>query len=81
VCDKSAKFRGVPALGSSFKQTKSEPQRTAAECVTDALTCGYRFLESAEFYGNESKVGGKLSSLVKSHEKNHFFAMRFALPP
>ena len=62
MCDKRAKFRGLPALGSSFKQTKSEPQRTAAECVIDALTCGYRFLESAEFYGNESEVGKAIKS-------------------
>jgi len=36
---------------------ESEPQRTAKECVADALDCGYRFLECAEFYGNESEVG------------------------
>ncbi|KAL3925278.1 MAG: hypothetical protein SGILL_000519 [Bacillariaceae sp.] len=32
-------------------------ERTAEECVTDALSVGYRFLECAEFYGNESEVG------------------------
>lgn len=32
-------------------------QRTAEECVRDALEVGYRFLECAEFYGNESEVG------------------------
>lgn len=37
--------------------TKEEPQRTASECVADALACGYRFLECAEFYGNEAEVG------------------------
>ena len=72
MCDKSAKFRGVPALGSSFKQTKSEPQRTAAECVTDALTCGYRFLESAEFYGNESKVGKAIKSSEIARKESFF---------
>lgn len=35
----------------------SEPQRTAEECVLDALNVGYRFLECAEFYGNESEIG------------------------
>ena len=25
--------------------------------MADALDCGYRFLECAEFYGNESEVG------------------------
>lgn len=32
-------------------------ERTAEECVSDALSVGYRFLECAEFYGNESEVG------------------------
>ena len=35
----------------------SEPKRTAEECVLDALQVGYRFLECAEFYGNEKEVG------------------------
>lgn len=32
-------------------------ERTAEECVSDALSVGYRFLECAEFYGNEHEVG------------------------
>jgi diketogulonate reductase-like aldo/keto reductase len=32
-------------------------ERTAQECVEDALSVGYRFLECAEFYGNEDQVG------------------------
>jgi diketogulonate reductase-like aldo/keto reductase len=32
-------------------------ERTARECVLDALQTGYRFLECAEFYGNEAAVG------------------------
>jgi diketogulonate reductase-like aldo/keto reductase len=35
----------------------SAPARSARECVADALDCGYRFLECAEFYGNEAEVG------------------------
>jgi hypothetical protein len=35
----------------------SAPERTARECVADALDCGYRFLECAAFYGNEAEVG------------------------
>jgi diketogulonate reductase-like aldo/keto reductase len=31
--------------------------RTAREVVGDALKVGYRFLECAEFYGNEVQVG------------------------
>ena len=32
-------------------------ERTAEQCVFDALSVGYRFLECAEFYGNEQEVG------------------------
>lgn len=38
-------------------KNQSHPERTAVDCVTDALTSGYRFLECAEFYGNEDAVG------------------------
>jgi len=37
--------------------SSSPPQRTAQECVLDALTVGYRCLECAEFYGNQVQVG------------------------
>ena len=33
------------------------PEVTAAECVEMALDVGYRFLDCAEFYGNEAEVG------------------------
>jgi len=48
----------IPASASAAVAGASESQqRTAKECVLDALNCGYRFLECAEFYGNESEVG------------------------
>ncbi|KAL7456217.1 hypothetical protein ACHAWC_007737 [Mediolabrus comicus] len=50
----------IPASASSAVAAggvSSEPQRTAEECVLDALNVGYRFLECAEFYGNESEIG------------------------
>lgn len=46
----------IPASASSAEPTTG-PQRTARECVADALGAGYRFLECAEFYGNEREVG------------------------
>jgi diketogulonate reductase-like aldo/keto reductase len=46
----------IPASASSSAPSEG-PQRTASECVADALAVGYRFLESAEFYGNEAEVG------------------------
>jgi len=49
----------IPASASSAVAAAAPTtvQRTAEECVSDALDCGYRFLECAEFYGNESEVG------------------------
>lgn len=44
----------IPSSASSNVGTVG---RTAEECVSDALDCGYRFLECAEFYGNEAEVG------------------------
>ena len=45
------------AAVSGAKKEGAEGQRTAEECVRDALSAGYRFLECAEFYGNEAEVG------------------------
>ena len=51
----------IPASASSVTAANSASsntvERTAEECVADALACGYRFLECAEFYGNEGEVG------------------------
>lgn len=38
------------------------PERTAQECIADALDCGYRFLECAQFYGNEAEVGKAIAA-------------------
>jgi diketogulonate reductase-like aldo/keto reductase len=45
------------AAAASPAATTSLVERTAEECVSDALDVGYRFLECAEFYGNEAEVG------------------------
>jgi len=62
----------IPASASSAVAAggaESGPERTAEECVTDALNVGYRFLECAEFYGNESEVGKAIkASGVKREE-------------
>ena len=42
--------------------TSSTTERTAVECVADALDTGYRFLECAEFYGNEAAVGQAMAA-------------------
>lgn len=46
----------VPASATAAA-SESAPQRSARECVKDALDVGYRLLECAEFYGNEQQVG------------------------
>ena len=47
------------AVSSTNTDTDPDPdaERTASECVSDAISVGYRFLECAQFYGNESEVG------------------------
>eukprot|EP00929_Paragymnodinium_shiwhaense_P054484 TRINITY_DN2730_c1_g1_i3.p1 TRINITY_DN2730_c1_g1~~TRINITY_DN2730_c1_g1_i3.p1 ORF type:complete len:404 (-),score=87.02 TRINITY_DN2730_c1_g1_i3:47-1258(-) len=50
----------VPASASSAaagSEDSGATQRTASECVLDALKVGYRFLDCAQFYGNEAEVG------------------------
>lgn len=49
----------IPASASAAVAQTQRPhlERTARECVSDALQVGYRFLECAEFYGNEQQVG------------------------
>ena len=53
----------IPASASSAVSNPSadKVERTARECVADALSLGYRFLDCAEFYGNESEVGKAIS--------------------
>eukprot|EP01082_Thalassiosira_pseudonana_P015509 g14218.t1 g14218 contig9:1413419-1414612(+) len=61
----------IPASASAAVEgtTTDEQLRTAAECVRDALDVGYRFLECAEFYGNEAEVGKAIKeSGVKREE-------------
>ena len=66
----------IPASASSAtaptaSSDDNKVERTAEECVTDALECGYRFLECAEFYGNESEVG---KAIAKSGiQRNELF--------
>ena len=47
----------VGFIPSSASSSVGTVERTAEECVSDALDVGYRFLECAEFYGNEAEVG------------------------
>jgi diketogulonate reductase-like aldo/keto reductase len=53
----------IPASASAAvaNEAPKTVERTAEECVSDALDVGYRFLECAEFYGNESEVGKAIS--------------------
>jgi diketogulonate reductase-like aldo/keto reductase len=53
----------IPASASAaVAGAATHVERTASECVADALECGYRFLECAEFYGNEAEVGKAIAS-------------------
>lgn len=55
----------IPASASSSVAAANPTdavERTAEECVSDAISVGYRFLECAQFYGNESEVGKAMKS-------------------
>jgi diketogulonate reductase-like aldo/keto reductase len=54
----------IPASASSAASPPDPTavERTAEECVSDALKVGYRFLECAEFYGNEAEVGKAIAT-------------------
>lgn len=54
----------IPASASAAvaNEAPTTVERTAEECVSDALATGYRFLECAEFYGNESEVGKAIAN-------------------
>ena len=50
----------IPASASAAaagNEAAGGTEATARSCVADALRCGYRFLDCAEFYGNEAEVG------------------------
>ena len=57
-----ASASSVSAATTTTTTTTTVAQRTAAECVADALAVGYRFLECAEFYGNEAQVGAAIAA-------------------
>jgi diketogulonate reductase-like aldo/keto reductase len=51
----------IPSSASSVTvESDTVVKRTARECIIDALDCGYRFLECAEFYCNEKEVGAAI---------------------
>lgn len=53
----------IPASASSTTSGQSTTvDRTAKDCVKDALESGYRFLECAQFYNNEAEVGEAINS-------------------
>lgn len=49
----------VPASASSAVEAAPQPTDSAnpADCVKQAIECGYRFFDCAEFYANEAAVG------------------------
>eukprot|EP00559_Dactyliosolen_fragilissimus_P005104 CAMPEP_0184855008 /NCGR_PEP_ID=MMETSP0580-20130426/362_1 /TAXON_ID=1118495 /ORGANISM="Dactyliosolen fragilissimus" /LENGTH=329 /DNA_ID=CAMNT_0027349415 /DNA_START=264 /DNA_END=1253 /DNA_ORIENTATION=+ len=58
-----ASASSATTASTSCSNDDKKEDRTAEDCVTDALAVGYRFLECAEFYGNESQIG---AAIIKS---------------
>lgn len=65
----SASSAAAVTASSPPPETSQQRQRTAQECVSDALQVGYRFLECAEFYGNEAHVGAAMVASGIPREK------------
>ena len=63
----------IPASASAAvaKEAPTTVERTAEECVSDALSVGYRFLECAQFYGNEHEVGKAIRYVEKTKTKKN----------
>jgi diketogulonate reductase-like aldo/keto reductase len=53
-----ASASSVAAVGSAM----SKPEKSTQESILDALDCGYRFFECAEFYGNEVDIGKAIAT-------------------
>jgi diketogulonate reductase-like aldo/keto reductase len=56
----SASSSAAAASSSSSQQQQQQP--SAHDCIVDALSVGYRFLECAAFYGNEHHVGAAIQT-------------------
>lgn len=55
-------FVPTSASSSSEAQAQEEGQRSAYDCILDALSTGYRFFECAEYYNNEAEVGRAIAT-------------------
>ena len=62
----------VPASASAAAAGAEDAGATAVSargCVRDALEVGYRFLDCAEFYGNEAEVGAAIADVGASRDE------------
>eukprot|EP00960_Hanusia_phi_P076385 768554-Hanusia_phi.AAC.4 len=51
----------VPASSNSASEPGHSPDQDPAEIIKDAIACGYRYIDCAQFYGNEKVVGKAIS--------------------
>lgn len=60
VPDACPHYRGMPALG--LGTWKNDDPETCAESIRTALELGYRHVDTAQIYGNETAVGNGIAS-------------------
>jgi len=58
----------VPESSSTSSTVSNHTPHSAEECITDALSLGYRFFECAEFYNNEEMIGRAIKRSGVSRE-------------
>ena len=61
-------MKNIPSLGLGTFRLKGE---TAYQAVTDALDVGFRHIDTAQIYDNESEVGSALADFEL--ERDEFF--------
>uniref|UniRef100_A0A1I7XQP1 Aldo_ket_red domain-containing protein n=1 Tax=Heterorhabditis bacteriophora TaxID=37862 RepID=A0A1I7XQP1_HETBA len=56
----------MPSVGLGTYQIRNE--QTIFSVIDAALECGYRFIDTAQIYGNEPAIGRALKELLPKHE-------------
>ncbi len=51
----------IPILGLG---TYGIPYSETKKCVLDAIDCGYRLIDTAQYYGNENLIGNAITECI-----------------
>lgn len=62
----------MPILGLGTYEVRSE--QVIEEIIDAALEVGYRFVDTAQVYGNEKFIGNALKKLLPKHNLTRYFS-------